>query len=241
MVSESSSGDVSGKGRKGVMTQTYEQWYNWNQRKGRKLYGADLMAMADRDKAGAVSPEAYQAQTDAYAQAHNAQLLQQPAGMLSGVAQVLQQPVALLQNIVPSTPQAQAGGGTQGFLGSLADVLTGGSASTVAFSPQSPGIQPASPGLPTPAMQAAPLAAPSREPEQPESVPEINPTTRMPGQGMDTSAILKKLDGVIDTIDNGTRHADARSTDNNATGDGAPNIAADFDDPAAVAMARDFA
>ena len=58
MVSESSSGDITGKHRNGVQATPYEQWYAWNQRKGRKLYGADLMAMADKNKAGNISPEA---------------------------------------------------------------------------------------------------------------------------------------------------------------------------------------
>lgn len=85
MVSES-------RGKRGVMVSRYEDWYAEQQRKGTRLYGADIMKLGDAEK---IKP------TQLQAEAENAE---KPATSAEN-AQAEQQPVQAAEN---AQPQAQA-------------------------------------------------------------------------------------------------------------------------------------
>ena len=85
MVSES-------RGKRGVMVSRYEDWYAEQQRKGTRLYGADIMKLGDAEKIKPTQPQA---------EAENAE---KPATSAEN-AQAEQQPVQAAEN---AQPQAQA-------------------------------------------------------------------------------------------------------------------------------------
>lgn len=169
MVSES-------RGGKGVMNSRYSDWYAQYQKKGYKMYGSDLSAMADASKIAPtapkaladnqtnISPETIRPSTDSQSIANNA------------VPQVAEAQVALSRKEESRNPQLAT--------------------------PFEPVSQPVSLAQ---ANNAAPVGVPTRKPLEVPAIREIDPAREVKTSSNDNGPILKILGEILAAIQAGNK------------------------------------